>query len=172
MLLLVAATLTMGPAMAQGNDAEKKIRPLKVNHKAGTYISGFGAAVEIVEEGEDEIYRSHMRLALSKSDTENAGYVVRKGVIVINDEGSPVRYPVKPDNWKVEIGEKTFSVKGQVEDSEGNNYDVSLTGELLHKTNYGKFYIVKGSFSGNGEEYSLYYLALIRENAVQPAPLE
>lgn len=168
MLLLLAATLALSPAMAQENDTEKKVRPDKKPDKRalknGTFVTGFGAAVE-----DDEAYRSHMRLALAKSDAASNNYEVKKGLVVINDKHSPVRYEVIPDTWTIEVREdnSAFSAKGQVQDQEGDTYDVSLAGDLLHQMSNGKLYSIKGTFSGNGEDYALYYFAVVRDNTNQ-----
>lgn len=166
MLLLLAATLALSPAMAQENDTEKKVRPDKNPEKRalknGIFASGFGAAVQ-----EDEAHRSHMHLALSKTDTASNNYQVKKGLVVINDKHSPVKYEVIPDTWKVSEDNNAFSAKGQVQDQEGSTYDVSLAGDLLHQMSKGKLYIVKGTFSGNGEDYALYYFTVVRDNTNQ-----
>ncbi len=166
MLLLLAATLALSPAMAQENDTEKKVRPDKKPDKRGlengTFVTAFGAAVQ-----EDEAHRSHMHLALSKTDITSNNYGVKKGLVVINDKHSPVRYQVIPDTWKVSEDNSAFSAKGQVQDQEGKTYDVSLAGDPLHQMSKGKLYSVKGTFSGNGEDYDLYYFAVVRDNTNQ-----
>lgn len=161
MLLLLAATLTVGPAMAQEDDRgeKEKARPDHKKHRNGTFVLGFGVAIE-----DDKVYRSKLRLGLMKSDVENT-YAVKKGGIVINDERSPVRYEVIADTWTVEVREDghAFIASGQVEDRDGNAYDVALEGDLLGKTDHGRLYMVKGKFSGESEEYSLHYFAFLKD---------
>ncbi len=189
MLLLFAATITVGPAMAQQNDDDfdkkEKVRPHKERpdkerpHK-GTFAAGMGVAIE----DNGDAYRSHIKLALAKSNTDagadvgdtaaaaaDSAYAVRKGMIVINDEGSPVRYPVVADTWAIEFNEDAFHAAGVVEDADGNTYDVAVRGEALGKTKHGIIYQVHGDFSGADEEdYKLHYFVVVKEKAKADRP--
>jgi len=186
MLLLFAATITLGPAMAQQNDDDfdkkEKVRPHKERpdkerpHKNGTFAAGMGVAIE--ENG--DAYRSHIKLVLAKSNTDadaddtaatDSAYAVRKGMIVINDEGSPVRYAVVADTWTIEFNEDAFHAAGVVEDADGNTYDVAVRGEALGKTKHGILYQVQGTFDGADEDYKLYYFVVVNEktNADRPS---
>lgn len=170
MLLLVAASVSYAmPAMAQENGEEQQNeRPQR--QRAKTLAIGIGAAVD---PDEDKMYRSHFKLGLQKASEESeTDFVVKRGIFVINDEGSPVRYPAIPETWEVEVREdhSAFNAEGNVEDSDGNVFSVELKGELLRETEHGALFVVKGEFSGDGEEYELYYIsAVIKRPAVSPA---
>lgn len=172
-LSLIAAT-SLIPASAQesGEDDDRardkvreKVRDQVREHRpdrAGnmTALLGIGAAVDTEE---NTMYRSHLRFGIAKvSDTET-DYVVKRGLITINDEGSPVRYHAIPETWTIEVREdkSAFAAEGAVKDSEDNEFRVSLNGELLQETKNGWLFIVKGDFHGSDSEYNLYYLAVV-----------
>jgi hypothetical protein len=181
MLLLFAATLSFGPAMAQSNGDDldekerKKVRPQERPdkerpHRNGTFVMGMGAAIE----DNGDAYRSGMKLALAKNADDAAAtdieYTVRKGMVVINDEGSPVRYPVVADTWSIEFNEDAFHAAGVVEDADGNTYDVSVRGEALGKTKHGILYQVQGTFDGADGDYDLYYFVVVNEKQNRDRP--
>jgi hypothetical protein len=165
-VLLLAALL--GTAVAQERDVvEEKVRPAETRNKI--LVVGVGVAVET---DDNSPYRSQFRLAIAPVQGEDNEYEVKRGVVVINDEGSPVRYHVIPDTWEVKVREdnSAFTAEGMVEDEDGNTFEVSLEGELLREIKHGWLYIAKGKFEGGDLEYDLYYIAAaIKRTAVQPA---
>ena len=166
MLLLLAASLAINQAEAKDNAKEPKLRAIKkVNDNNKTFVLGGGIAIE---QGEDKPYKSSMKLKFIESNTENTGITVKEGKIVINDEGSPVRYPIIADRWNIELNDSGFSANGYSQDSDGIIYKVSLEGEYLHDTSHGKLYLVEGEFSedaSDGEVYELHYIALFMDSA-------
>jgi len=170
MLLLVTATLAINQAEAKDNAKEPKLRAIKkINDTNKTFVLGGGIAIE---QGEDKPYKSSMKLKFTESNTQDAGIRVKEGKIVINDEGSPVRYPVIADTWDIELNAGGFSADGYSQDSDGIIYKVSLEGEYVRDTSHGKLYLVEGEFSedaSDGEAYELHYIALFMEPASQPA---
>ena len=170
MLLLLAASLAINQAEAKDNAKEPKLRAIKkVNDNNKTFVLGGGIAIE---QGEDKPYKSSMKLKFIESNTENTGITVKEGKIVINDEGSPVRYPIIADRWNIELNDSGFSANGYSQDSDGIIYKVSLEGEYLHDTSHGKLYIVEGEFSedaSDGEVYELHYIVLFIDSASQSA---
>jgi hypothetical protein len=163
LMLLLVATASLTPSLAQQPPGEEQTR---TQQNAKTLAFGIGAAVDA---DEDTIYRSHFKFGLVKStsDSEDSDYEVRRGVVVINDEGSPVRYQAIPDTWNVEVDDNNdeFTADGKVEDSDGNIFDVSMNGESLRKTEHGSLYAVKGKFNGGDLDYELYYIAGVVQRA-------
>lgn len=169
MLLLLTATLAINQAEAKDNAKEPKLRAIKVNDKNKTFVLGGGIAIE---QGEDKPYKSSMKLKFTESGTEGTGVTVKEGKIVINDEGSPVRYPVIADRFHIEMNASGFSADGYSQDSDGITYKVFLEGEYLRDTSHGKLYLVEGEFSedaSDGEVYELHYIALFMDAASQAA---
>ena len=173
-LLLFAATLAVIPAIAEEQDTSEKVRPVKERpHRMPITVAlGFGGAVE--EDG-NEIYRSHMRFAAVKSDdaAHENDYIIKRGGLVIGDRDGPVKYEVVPDTWTLKIkgGDNAFSAEGKVQDREGKQYSVSLSGKLLHDTQNGNLYFVEGKFSGDSEDssiYKLYYLMMVQDKVIRP----
>jgi len=173
-LSLLAAAFVI-PASAQESGEEQtrdkvreKVRDKVREHRPdqardGTMIIGIGAAIDTEE---NKMYRSHLRFGIANmaaANSADAEHKVIRGGIVINDEGSPVHYIAVADTWTIEVREdkSAFTAEGVVEDREGNRFDVSLEGELLHETEHGGLYLVKGKFSGGDQDYELYYLAAV-----------
>jgi hypothetical protein len=183
-LSLIAAT-TLIPASAQESGEDDDRTRDKVREKvrdqvreqrpdrAGnmTALLGTGAAVDTEE---NTMYRSHLRFGIAKVSDAETDYVVKRGLITINDEGSPVRYHAIPDTWTIEVREdkSAFAAEGGVKDAEDNEFRVSLNGELLQETKNAWLFIVKGDFHGNELEYNLYYLAVVlKRPAVHDIPI-
>ncbi|MGH9878581.1 MAG: hypothetical protein ACRD5H_13170 [Nitrososphaerales archaeon] len=188
MLSLIAA-VSLIPASAQesGEDddrardkvrdrARDKVRDEVRDHRPDhpgnmTALLGIGGAVET---DENTMYRSHLRFGIAKASDTETDYVVKRGLITINDEGSPVRYHAIPETWTIEVREdkSAFAAEGAVKDSEDNEFRVSLNGELLQETKNAWLFIVKGDFHGNELEYNLYYLAVVlKRPAVHDIPI-
>ncbi len=171
-LLLLTASLAINQAEAKDNAKQSKLKAIKkINDKNKTFVLGGGIAIE---QGEDKPYKSSMKLKFTESNTEDTGVTVKEGKIVINDEGSPVRYPVMADSWNIELDASGFSADGYSQDSDGIMYKVSLEGEYLRDTSHGKLYLVKGEFSedaSDGEVYELHYIVLFMDAASQSAKL-
>ncbi|HLE34701.1 MAG TPA: hypothetical protein VI698_02315 [Nitrososphaerales archaeon] len=181
--LLVAAFIIPASAQESSEDDDRtrdkvreKVRDQVREHRpdrAGnmTALLGIGAAVDT---DENTMYRSHLRFGIAKvSDTET-DYVVKRGLITINDEGSPVRYQAIPETWTIDVRDdkSAFAAEGAVKDSEDNEFRVSLNGELLQETKNAWLFIVKGDFHGDDLEYNLYYLAVVlKRPAVQDIPI-
>jgi len=176
MLSLLAAAFII-PASAQGNSEDDdrtrdKVREKVREHRPDigrnmTALLGIGAAVDT---DENTMYRSHLRFGIAKANDTETDYVVKRGLITINDEGSPVRYQAIPDTWTIDVREdkSAFAAQGAVKDSEDNEFRVSLNGELLQETKNAWLFIVKGDFHGDDLEYNLYYLAVVlKRPAVQ-----
>ncbi|MFQ5970385.1 MAG: hypothetical protein ACE5J2_07825 [Nitrososphaerales archaeon] len=165
LLLLIGAASFAGTVVAQESDEEEKVRD---HTRSKTFALGIGAAIET---DDDHPYRSHFRLAIAKVAPEDTEYEVKRGVVVINDEGSPVRYHVIPETWEINVREdnSAFTAEGTVEDIDGNTFEVSLDGNVLRELEHGWLYIVNGTFEGGDEEYELYYIsAVIKRPAVKP----
>ena len=116
--LLAAAFLIPVSAQESGEDddragdkardrAREKVRDEVREHRPDhpgnmTAFLGIGAAVET---DENTMYRSHLRFGIAKANDAETDYVVKRGLITINDEGSPVRYQAIPDTWTIEVRE-------------------------------------------------------------------
>ncbi len=184
MLSLLAAALII-PASAQGSGEDddrarekvrEKVRDKVREHRSDigrnmTALLGIGAAVDT---DENTMYKSHLKFGIAKASDTETDYVVVRGLITINDEGSPVRYQAIPETWTIDVREdkSAFAAEGAVKDSEGNEFRVSLNGQLLQETKNAWLFIVKGDFHGDDLEYNLYYLAVVlKRPAVQDIPI-
>ena len=169
--LLVIGSITMSTVVAEEiGKAEKHGAIKKEQAKDRALLLGGGLAIE---DGDDKPYKSSMKLKLTKSNAEGTDYTVKQGLIVINDEDSPVRYPIIADKWSIQIEDNGFSASGYSQDTEGITYKVSLEGEYLNEANHGKFYLVKGEFqedaNANGEVYELHYIVMLTDVKPQSA---
>ena len=125
-------------------------------------VLGMGVAVE--QPGGDP-HRSRIGfLAIVNSTDEGSSQLsIRRGLIVINDEGSPVRYQMVPDTWHgiVHNNGKGFDAEGKVSDADGNLYNVKLKADEIRETSRGTLIQIEAGFSGQGEHYDITYLALL-----------
>jgi len=169
-LLLFAATVAVIPAIAEEQNTPEKVRPFKERqherpHGPITVALGVGGAIE---DGGNEIYRSHIRIAAVKNqNTTETDYVIKRGVLDIGYNRGGHKYELVPDTWVVNIreGNNPFSAEGKVQDRDGDQYLVSLSGKLLNHTQRGNLYFVEGKFSGDEDtdNFKLYYLMIVHD---------
>ncbi|GIU71134.1 MAG: hypothetical protein KatS3mg003_0613 [Candidatus Nitrosocaldaceae archaeon] len=123
------------------------------------YGVGFGVAVD----DSNDAHRSKMLFALkvTSNDTDTE-YEVKRGLLTIRFVHERDNYLAIADTWTVSVSEdkQTFHAEGKMLDSNDEEHDVVLEGELLHDTNQGLLYIVKGTLD---DEYNLYYLINIAD---------
>jgi hypothetical protein len=167
MLMLTAAALGIPQAQAQAQertDVTHTIEPKPIRVKTTAIAIGAGAAVDVT----GELHRSHYRFALADSTTTDSDYKVKKGQMMIRDDRTRNFYKALPETWKINVSDdrSSFSATGQVTNSAGKTFDVSLEGSKIRDVRDGHLYMVKGKFVGNGLEYDLHYLSAIFKRSV------
>jgi hypothetical protein len=165
MLMLTAAALGIPQAHAQERtDETRTIEPKPIRVKTTAIAIGAGAAVDVA----GELHRSHYRFALADSTTTDSDYKVKKGQMMIRDDRTRNFYKALPETWKINVSDDrgSFSATGQVTNSAGKTFDVSLEGSKIRDVRDGHMYMVKGKFVGNGLEYELHYLSAIFKRSV------
>ena len=130
-------------------------------HRPGT-ASGSGIATD-ADTGDD--FRSAFR-AIWYYGSGTDERIVSRGTIVISVEGERVTYSFLPDSWEIEVAEDglTFEASGQVENSDGEVFDVSLNGYLGGPVGFmkriGTTWSVDGVMTGEDRAYELHYVVI------------
>jgi hypothetical protein len=89
-----------------------------------------------------------------------------RGTIVISVNEERIAYSFMPDTWEIEVAEDglTFEASGQVENSDGKVFDVSLNGYLGGPVGFmkriGTTWSVDGEMTGEDTEYDLHYVVI------------
>lgn len=104
-----------------------------------------------------------MLLRVEKEAGETIHFQLHKGLVVINNEGSPVRYQMVPDTWQVQLVKpnQNFVASGKVMDRDKQTYEVTLQGDLRRSIERGVILTVTGTFAGAGVNYDLFFIALL-----------
>ncbi len=156
-LLVAALSATVwfpSYAAAQNGDGERRIG---IAH-------GLGVAVNSdTEEGTKSVFHMLIR-PNDDEDTEEKEYELLRGMLGIKVDDERVRYTMVPDTWDVAVSEEdeTFEASGQVENEDGDEFDVQLTGTHGIDIKNGAIWVIEGSFEGEDVEYELFYIALTR----------
>ncbi len=141
-------------AAAQNEDGQRRVG----------IVHGFGVAANSdTEQGTKTIF--HMLIQPDDDeDTEETEYSLVRGVVGIVDDGEKVRYTMVPDTWDIAVSEEdeTFEASGQVENEDGDEFDVQLTGTHGIDIENGAIWVIEGSLEGEDLEYQLFYIALSR----------
>lgn len=124
---------------------------------------GAGIATD-TETGEN--FRTGLRV-MTLYDSSTGERTVERGAIVISVDGERIRYDMLSDTWEVKVAEDglTFEASGQVQDSEGQQFDVSLDGYFGIHTGRGGTWSVEGTMSGGELDYKLHYVVLSHPRA-------
>jgi hypothetical protein len=162
-LLVAALSATVwfpSYAAAQNGDGERRIG---IAH-------GLGVAVNSdTEEGTKSVFHMLIR-PNDDEDTEEKEYELLRGMLGIKVDDERVRYTMVPDTWDVAVSEEdeTFEASGQVENEDGDEFDVQLTGTHGIDIKNGAIWVIEGSFEGEDVEYELFYIALTRTPTYGP----
>jgi hypothetical protein len=130
-------------------------------HRPGT-ASGSGIATD-ADTGDD--FRSALR-AIWHYDNSTDERTMSRGTIVISVNEERIAYSFMPDTWEIEVAEDglTFEASGQVENSDGKVFDVSLNGYLGGPVGFmkriGTTWSVDGEMTGEDTEYDLHYVVI------------
>jgi hypothetical protein len=154
----LAAAISFAPIAASAQE-----RPASdVNiHKFRT-ASGAGVATA-TDSGED--FRSGIRAIWTYNNSTDERTMTR-GSIVISVDEERVGYQFVADTWDLEVAEDglTFEASGQVENSDGEVFDVSLDGYLGGPVGFvrraGTTWSVDGQMTGENAEYDLHYVII------------
>jgi hypothetical protein len=125
---------------------------------------GAGIATD-TETGEN--FRTGLRVMTSYDDSAGER-TVERGAIVISVDGERIRYDILPETWEIKVAEDglTFEASGQVQNSESEQFDVSLEGYFGIHTGRGGMWSVEGTMSGEGLDYELHYVVLSHPRAL------
>jgi hypothetical protein len=124
---------------------------------------GAGIATD-TETGEN--FRTGLRV-MTLYDNSTGERTAQRGAIVISVDGERIRYDMLPETWKIEVSEEglTFEANGQVQNSEGEQFDVSLDGYFGIHGPRGGMWSVEGTLSGGELDYELHYVVLSHPRA-------
>jgi hypothetical protein len=124
---------------------------------------GAGIATD-AETGQN--FRTGLRV-MTTYDNDTAERTLERGAIVISVDGERIHYDMLPETWEISIAEDslTFEAAGQVQDSEGEQFDVSLDGYFGIHTGRGGTWSVEGNMSGGELDYELHYVVLSHPRA-------
>ena len=161
MIAMLSVSATYSTAFAQESKAEATERPI---HQ-GTYLVGTGAVV-----GEDDnAWRSHFKMGIVESQTDDKGhteYEVKRGVFIVGKHDTRHEYSVIPDTWQVSVSPnmKSFDASGEVENTEGEIYDVEISGDEISDVENGNLYYVTGTaIDEDGKVYDLFYISALKD---------
>lgn len=153
---LVAAAASFAPitasAQERGIDEVRRLRT----------ASGSGIATDIAS-GED--YRSTFR-TIGHYNNSTDERMVSRGNIVISVDGERIVYSFLPDTWRIDVADDglTFEASGQVQNSNGREFDVTLNGYLGGPVGFvkrmGMTWSVDGVMAGEEREYELHYVMI------------
>jgi hypothetical protein len=159
--VVVAAALVAAVSFAP-IAASAQERPSGVDIHRFRTASGAGIATDI-DPGDD--FRSAIRAIWTYNNSTDERTMTR-GSIVISVDGERVGYQFVADTWELEVAEDglTFEASGQVENSDGKVFDVSLNGYLGGPVGFmkriGTTWSVDGVMTGEDREYELHYVII------------
>ena len=163
MVALLSTSVVYNTAFAQEFDKERQLseRPLHT----GTFLAGSGAAVS----EDDQAWRSHFKMGLEESQTDDNGhaeYDVKRGVFIVGKHDQRHIFSVMAETWQVSVSpnDKSFDASGKVENKEGKIYDIEISGDELSDLENGNLYFVTGTATGpDGEVYDLFYISALKD---------
>lgn len=124
---------------------------------------GAGIATD-TETGEN--FRTGLQVVTAYDNSTNER-TVERGAIVISVNGERVHYSMLPETWDIKVAEDglTFEASGQVQNSEGERFDVTLDGYFGIHSPRGGTWSVEGTLSGGELDYELHYVVLTHPRA-------
>lgn len=162
------AAVAFSPVSAVAQESEDEVSD---NPSRGFRMArGAGIATD-VSSGDD--MRSGFRVAAQLNDDESTPereHEIIRGTIAVAIDGERVQYTFIPETWTAKVSEdgNTFEATGTVEDAEGNEYAVALTGYFGMHMRQGTIWSLEGTLSGEDAEYELHYAAI--SNPLRLAP--
>jgi hypothetical protein len=156
--IFAAVAFAPASALAQESEDETADNPFR----GFRLIRGAGIATD-VSTGDD--MRSGFRVAAQLADDESTPereHSIIRGTIAVAVDGERVQYTFVPDTWTAQVSEdgNTFEAAGTVQDEDGNEYTVSLTGYFGMHMRQGTIWSLEGTLSGGDTEYELHYAAI------------
>jgi hypothetical protein len=152
----LVAAVSFAPIAASAQEREvDELRRLRT-------ASGAGIATEIAS-GED--YRSAFR-AIWYYNNSTDERTMSRGTVVISVDGERIAYSFLPDTWRINVADDglTFEASGQVQNSDGREFDVTLNGYLGGPIGFvkrmGTTWSVDGVMAGEEREYELHYVMI------------
>jgi hypothetical protein len=123
---------------------------------------GAGIATD-TETGDD--FRSGFRVVMQKLNDSDNEYEVKRGTLAISVDGERTRFQMLPETWKTIVSEDdfTFEASGQVQNAEGQKFDVELNGYFAMHTRLGNLWSIEGTMTGEDTNYELHYVAISHE---------
>lgn len=168
MAVLLSSSVVYNTAFAQNLERERQLsdRPLNI----GTILVGSGAAVS----EDNHAWRSHFKMGIEEVQTVDNGHTefeVKRGVFVIGNPDQRHVLSVMSDTWQVSVSpnEKSFEASGNVENEDGQIYEIEISGEEISILEHGNLYYVAGTATNSeGEVFNLFYIsALIDRTSIE-----
>lgn len=154
----LAAAVSFAPISASAQ--ERPNEDVRV-HRLRT-ASGAGIATDI-DTGEN--FRSAFR-AIWRYDNNTDERTMSRGSIIISVNEERVAYSFVPETWEIRVAEDglTFEASGQVQNSDGREFDLTLNGYLGGPMGFinraGTTWSVDGMMNGDEREYALHYVMI------------
>jgi len=163
MAAVLSLSLTYDSAFAQESEIEKKSTDRYLY--SGTFLAGSGVAVS----EDDNALRSHFRMGIVESETNDNGqteYKVNRGVFFAGKHDDRQHFSVIANTWEVSVSpnQKSFDAAGEVENQEGKIYEIEISGDEISNLEHGTLYYVTGTATGDdGKVYDLFYISALVE---------
>lgn len=175
MAAALLAAVAFSPTSAQAQETRRdglkneQQRPIerpyvadeRPDHRLG-FHSAWGAGVATDTETGDD-FRSGFRVVTQKANDSRVNeHEVKRGILAISVEGERIRYQMLPETWKIVVSEDgfTFEASGQVQDADGQKFDVELKGYFAMHTRLGNLWSIEGTMTGEDTNYELHYVAI------------
>jgi hypothetical protein len=158
----LVAAISFTPIVASAQERSEARDEVDQQHRFKV-ARGAGIATD-TETGEN--FRTGLRV-MTLYDSSTDVRTAERGVIVISINGERVRYDMLSETWEIKVAEDglTFEASGQVQNSEGEQFDVSLDGYFGIHGPRGGMWSVEGTMSGGELDYELHYVVLSHPRA-------
>lgn len=162
----LVAAVSFSPVIAsaqeRGETSDKVRGEVDQQHRFKV-ARGAGIATD-TETGEN--FRTGLQVVTAYDNSTNER-TVERGAIVISVNGERVHYSMLSETWDIKVAEDglTFEASGQVQNSEGEQFDVTLDGYSGIHSPRGGTWSVEGTLSGGELDYELHYVVLTHPRA-------
>lgn len=158
----IFAAVAFAPASVLAQESERD--ELSENQHRGIFRMARGAGIATDVAIGDDLRSAFRIVAQLKNDesTPDREHEIVRGHVVIGKDGERIRYALVPETWQVTVAEdgRTFEAAGTVQDEDGNEFSVELTGYFGMHIRGGNIWSLEGSMSGEDTEYELHYAAI------------
>lgn len=163
--LILSLSITPMLSIVVAEENEKQPRSFLEDHVNQKIIilNGHGIAIDRQDE---QVFRSRIRLAgeitFSNNTDSSKQFQLLRGGIMINDNGTRIKYSIINETWSITLSEGKFVATGAVQDEEGNEYQVSLKGNAIRRSVRGVQMLIEGELNGNESSFKLQYITVLK----------